>query len=144
MLVLAGAVVALGVWHERHVEAHLLPRHAGFGLQFMVWGLLYHNLSTWILSLENRRDDDAHMAFVALAVASGVVQLVLGARLRSALFTGFGVVFLAIQLYTQMFDLLWEKVDGGLFLMACGAVGMGMGFVTSGMAARVRAQAGNA
>jgi hypothetical protein len=122
MAVLALLTALLGRWHEEVLEAGELRRQVGFGHLYLIFGLLYFNLSLWILSLPAR-----HLGWVLAFTAAGIAQIVAGARLKDPRFTGFGVVFLAIDLYTRMFEHFWDRLSAATFFVVAGAVGMALG-----------------
>lgn len=124
MAVIALVAIALGVWHERRLEAGLLRRCVGFGGLYLIFGLLYLNLSLWFLTLP-RGPLDWVLAFTA----AGIVQIVAGARLHDARFTGFGIVFLAINLYTRFFEHFWDRLSAGTFFLLGGALALAFGYV---------------
>lgn len=123
MAVIALAAIALGLWHERRLETGPLRRYPGFGALYLIFGLLYLNLSLWFLTLFGQP-----LHWVLLFAATGIAQIVIGARLHDGRFSGFGIVFLAIDLYTRFFEQFWERLSlGGLFLIG-GALAMAFGF----------------
>jgi hypothetical protein len=122
MLAAATVVFCVGLWHERAL-GDAYPR---FHLPYQVLGLLYANLS--LLILTDHHFDTAGKVWAGVAVALAIVQIVLGARLLSALLTGFGVTFavlVAIQIYCET---LWSKMDRGLFFLVGGAALFALGF----------------
>lgn len=123
MALAALAAVALGLWHERWLETGPLRRCAGFGGLYLIFGLLYLNLSLWFLTLFGKP-----LAWVLVFTAVGIGQIVIGARLRDARFTGFGIVFLAIDLYTRFFEHFWDQLSAGAFFLVAGALAMALGY----------------
>lgn len=123
MAVIALAAIALGVWHERRLEIGPLRRCIGFGGLYLIFGLLYLNLSLWFLTLPHGPLDWV-LAFTAACIA----QIVAGARLRDTRFTGFGIVFLAIDLYTRYFEHFWDRLSAGTFFLLGGALAMFLGY----------------
>lgn len=121
MAVTALGVIALGVWHESVLEAGALSRQVGFGSLYLVFGLLYFNLALWFQSLE------AGLAWVLAFTAGGIGQIVAGAALKDSRFTGFGIVFLGIDLYTRFFEHFWDRLSVGAFFAIAGLLGMGLG-----------------
>ncbi|HCK81533.1 MAG TPA: hypothetical protein PK880_04420 [Candidatus Competibacter sp.] len=124
MAVIALAVAVLGVWHERQLELGPLRRCVGFGGLYLIFGLLYLNLSLWFLTLP-----DEPLSWVLLFTAAAIAQIVAGARLHDARFTGFGIVFLAINLYTRYFEHFWDRLSLGAFFLIAGALAMAFGAV---------------
>jgi hypothetical protein len=133
MAVLALLTILLGRWHEEVLEAGSLRRHTGFGHLYLIFGLLYLDLSLWILTLPR-----GALGWVLTFTAAGIVQIVAGARLKDARFTGFGIVFLAIDLYTRLFEHFWDRVSAATFLVVAGAIGMALGYVFERLARHER------
>ena len=124
LALLATLCAGFGLYHEGRLENGPLRRHLGFGHCYVVFGLLYLNLATWFLSLS-----PGGLAWVLTFTAVGLGQIVAGAALRDARFTGFGVVFLAIDLYTRMFEHFWDRMSAGTFLLVAGLAGLLLGIV---------------
>lgn len=124
MAVAALAACGFGVWHELAGEAGPLRRQVGFGHLYIIFGLLYFNLSLWILSLGH-----GALVWVLWFTAACIAQLVAGARLKDARFTGFGIVFLSIDLYTRLFEHLWDRLSAGLFFLIAGVIAVVLGVV---------------
>ncbi|HCB14292.1 MAG TPA: DUF2157 domain-containing protein [Gammaproteobacteria bacterium] len=121
--VVALVAIVLGLWHERRLESGSLRRCAGFGALYLIFGLLYLNLSLWFLTLFGKPLD-----WVLIFTAAGIAQIIAGARLHDARFTGFGIVFLAIDLYTRFFEHFWDRLSAGVFFLLGGALAMALGF----------------
>ena len=116
--------IVLGVWHERQ-EAAWLQRYQGFGSLYLVFGLLYLDLALWFLTLPR-----GPLFWALLFAAAAIGQIVIGARWRDGRWSGFGVVFLAINLYTRYFEHFWDRLSLGLYFLVGGilalAVGLGL------------------
>lgn len=136
-ITLAVALVALffGLWHERVLE-HKENRWTGFGHVYIVFGLLYANLSFWFLSLPR-----GELALVLIFAAAGIVQIVAGGRLHDGRFTGFGIVFLSINLYTRMFEGFWDELSKGTFFLLAGGIALAVGIVFENRARKLRSEA---
>jgi uncharacterized membrane protein len=124
MVAAALAAVGLGVWHEAELEEGPLPHHLGFGRLYLVFGLLYFNLSLWFLSLEGMS-----AGWVLAFTAGALAQIVIGAARKDSRFTGFGIVFLGIDLYTRYFEHFWDRLSAGSFFLLAGLAGMGLGYL---------------
>jgi hypothetical protein len=135
-ITLAVAAVALfiGMWHELSLE-HNENRLTGFGHVFIVFGLLYINMSLWFLSLPR-----GHFVAVLLFAAAGVGQLVAGGRFHDGRFTGFGIVFLSINLYTRMFEGFWNELSKGTFFLLAGGVALAVGVVFENRARKLKTE----
>ena len=72
---------------------------------------------------------DQSLPWVIAFTTATIGEIVLGARLADAKFTGFGVVFLSINLYTRFFENFWDKLSIGLFFLVAGLVGLAFGFL---------------
>lgn len=123
MALIALIVTGWGVWHERHLELGPLRRCLGFGGLYLIFGLLYLNLSLWFLTLPN-----GPLVWVLTFTAAAIAQIIVGARLHDARFTGFGIVFLAINLYTRYFEHFWDRLSLGLFFLLGGALALALGY----------------
>ncbi|MCP5196318.1 MAG: hypothetical protein H6974_05985 [Gammaproteobacteria bacterium] len=120
---MALVAIFLGLWHERWLKSGPLRRCTGFGSLYLIFGLLYLNLSLWFLTLFGKPLD-----WVLIFTAASIVQIAAGARLHDARFTGFGIVFLAIDLYTRFFEHFWDRWSAGVFFLLGGALAMVFGF----------------
>jgi hypothetical protein len=124
MALVAAACAGLGFWH-RHAEESRLARYAGFGRLFAVFGLLYLDCSLWFLSLGF--EAAGQLAWILLFTAVALGQIVLGARLKDGMPTGFGIVFLGIDLYTRFFEHFWDSLSAGSFFLIGGLAGIALG-----------------
>lgn len=127
MAVVALLVAILGVWHESRLEITRLKRCIGFGHMYIIFGLLYLNLSLWFLSLEFYKS--ASVVWVVIFTAASIAQIIAGARLKDARFTGFGIVFLSIDLYTRLYEHFWDELSKALFFTLAGAVALALAYV---------------
>ena len=123
MAVIALLTMGLGLWHERRLEISALRRCVGFGALYLIFGLLYLNLSLWFLTLPRGPLD-----WVLIFTAASIAQIVVGARLHDARFTGFGIVFLAIDLYTRYYEHFWDQLSLGIFFLLGGLLAMAFGY----------------
>lgn len=136
-LAAALACVMFGWWHEGSLEERLESRRVGFGRIYIVVGLLYANMSLWFMTLPR-----GELVPVLLFATAGVVQLVIGARLHDGRFTGFGVVFLSLNLYTRLFETFWDDASRGMLLLCLGAAAMVAGYAMERRARRLREEVG--
>lgn len=136
MALIAGLVALLGLWHQQAEEGPL--RHfSGFGRLYVIFGLLYFNCSLWFLSLDNYTSSQSGF-WILLFTVGAISQLVIGARFKHPSFTGFGVVFLSIDLYTRFYEYAWDRLSVAAFFAAAGVVGILLGWVFERAALRAR------
>ncbi|MCB9871582.1 MAG: hypothetical protein H6983_08865 [Ectothiorhodospiraceae bacterium] len=124
MAPIALAVAVLGLWHERREDGGPLVRLVGFGHLYLILGLVYFNVSLWFLTLPR-----GELGWVVAFSAAAVAQIVAGARLQDGRITGFGVVFLAIDLYTRFHERFWDRLSLATVLIVCGLAAMGIGYL---------------
>jgi hypothetical protein len=127
MALVAAACAGFGFWHQRAEEGQL-ARYAGFGRLFAVFGLLYLDCSLWFLGLGFEGGVEP-VIWIALFTAAALGQIVLGARLKDGMPTGFGIVFLGIDLYTRFFEHFWDSLSAGSFFLIGGLIGIALGVV---------------
>jgi len=129
--VVSPLVVLAGYLHQR-----FLPGFSPFIKVYYGIGLLYLNLSLWMLSLFGASDDlqigkaAAHLelalfGLVWLGVSVG--SFVLGSRFSSRQFRGFGITFLILNLYTRYYEYFWDPLDKWVFFIVIGALTLGVG-----------------
>jgi len=124
MSVIALLVIIWGVWHEQEMEVNKLRRCIGFGHLYIIFGLLYLNLSLWILSL-----DRGELVWIIIFSIVCIAQVISGARLKDSRFTGFGIVFLSIDLYTRFYEYFWDSLSKAMFFSLAGAAAMIFGYL---------------
>lgn len=127
--------IVFGVWHEKQREHDSQSREVGFGQVYIVIGLLYLNLSLWILSLSA-----TNLVTVMIFSAACVAQIILGGRLHDGRFIGFGIVFLSIDIYTRMFENFWDDLSKGVFFLISGVIALGVGIVFEKRARKLKAE----
>ncbi|NVZ69295.1 hypothetical protein [Pseudomonas costantinii] len=136
MLVIAGIAALLGLWHQQ-AEQGPLRHFSGFGRLYVIFGLLYFNCSLWFLSLETYYSPQSAL-WIALFTLGAISQLVIGARFKHPSFTGFGVVFLGIDLYTRFYEYSWDRLSVAAFFAAAGVIGVLLGAVFERAALRAK------
>ncbi len=114
--------ILLGLWHERTLEEDLNGREVGFGQVYVVFGLLYANVSAWFLTLPRES-----LLPVLLFTGFCIAQIIVGARLHDGRFIGFGIVFLSINIYTRLFERFWDEISKGSFFALAGVIAIGVG-----------------
>ncbi len=125
MSVVALLAIVWGYVHESELEADRFKRCIGFGHLYLIFGILYFNLSLWILSLEYVHN----IVWIGLFTAGCIAQIIVGARLKDSRFTGFGIVFLSIDLYTRFYEYFWDELSKAMFFSLAGLVAMALAYV---------------
>ncbi|MHA6575449.1 hypothetical protein [Pseudomonas yamanorum] len=136
MAAIAGLAALMGLWHQR-AEQGPLRRFSGFGRLYVIFGLLYFNCSLWFLSLDNYNSSQSWLWILVFTVGA-ISQLVLGARFKHPSFTGFGVVFLSVDVYTRFYEYTWDRLSVAAFFAVAGAVGVLLGWVFERVATRAK------
>lgn len=136
MAVIAGLAALLGLWHQQ-AEQEPLRHFSGFGRLYVIFGLLYCNCSLWFLSLHDYNSYQSGLPILLFTVGA-ISQLVIGARFKHPSFTGFGVVFLGIDLYTRFYEYAWDYLSVAAFFAAAGVVGVLLGWLFEHAALRAR------
>ena len=129
MSVVALLTILLGYWHEHELESTKLQHCIGFGSLYLIFGLLYFNLSLWILSLHFYEARDDALLWVLMFTLGDIAQIIVGARLKDSRFTGFGIVFLGIDLYTRFYEYFWDSLSRAAFFTLAGIAALALAFV---------------
>lgn len=124
MSVVALTSIIFGYWHEHELENTKLRHCLGFGGLYLIFGLLYLNLSLWILTL-----DWTELSWDLLFTIAGIAQIVAGARLKDSRFTGFGIVFLGINLYTRFYEYFWDDMSRAAFFTVAGMIALALAYL---------------
>ncbi len=119
MALAALAAVGAGLLQRRGK----LPGPTGFDAVWLSVGLLYLDLSLLLLTLDSRDP----LPWVLAAFATAILQIVAGAREKSALLLGFGVTAFGVNLFTRYFERFWDGLDKGVFFVVGGLLLLGFG-----------------
>lgn len=126
-------VILIGVLHKNVKFLEL----SSFVRIYYSIGLLYLNLSLWMLSIfgnygnmyfwhKATHTELLLLVFVWLLV-DGVIFFI-GTRFDDRMFVGYAVVFSAINLYTRYFEYFWNEMHKSLFFILLGIFTLGAGF----------------
>lgn len=125
-------VILLGLFHR----VFQLDVPESFIKTYYALGLLYVNLSLWIMSIFGNYGDmrswyDAArfelLVFSLLWGAADVIIFLIGSRYHNKMFTGYALVFLILNLYTRYFEYFWYEMHKSLFFIVLGGVSVGLG-----------------
>ncbi|AZF02724.1 hypothetical protein C4J95_5310 [Pseudomonas orientalis] len=136
MAVIAALAAFMGLWHQG-AEERSLRHFSGFGRLYVIFGLLYFNCSLWFLSLDSY-DWSQSGLWILLFTLGAISQLLIGARFKHPSFTGFGVVFLGIDLYTRFYEYSWNRLSVEAFFVTAGILGILLGGLFERAALRAR------
>lgn len=136
-LAVGSTIVAIGVIHHQGLP-DWLPGGSGFAKIWLSLGILYAELSLWLISIFGLYGsiDTGHqeswgvvLLFNALWALVNCVLVILGQRLRYKMLTGYGVTFLTIQIYTKYFEHLIltsnDPLEGFFLLLLLGLMTIG-------------------
>ena len=139
MTFVALAAIAVGVYHERR----LYPRTGRFYVAWESLGLLYLNMSLLILSIWSRYEGGS-VFWILVFTGATITQLVLGAAWQNGLLRGFGITFLAINLFTRFHELFWDQLQLGQYLLVGGGLLVVLGVCTEFAVRALRGKGGAA
>ncbi len=127
MTLAAAGIIYIGQLHREWDRPHA----ESFARAYQAIGLVYLNMSLLILSifapyvmkkLSYPSIFGNKVLFIVVAMGAALLQIVLGSRLHRKIFTGFGVTFFAIHMFTRFHELMWDRVHKGLFFLIGGAM----------------------
>ena len=96
-------------------------------------GLLYVNLSLWVMSIFGnygnigKRYDASHLELLIFSIIWGLVNIgifALGSKLKNRMFVGYAIVFLILNLYTRYFEYFWNAIHKSIFFIILGGISM--------------------
>jgi hypothetical protein len=120
--------VLIGLWHERALQGTT----GRFFVAYEAVGLVYLNLSLLILSIDVGVEHGAFVrpyGWVVVMTLTAIAQIVVGARLQSALLVGFGVTFTYINGFTRFYESFWDTASKGMFFLLGGVLTLVAGFL---------------
>ena len=124
-------VISIGYLHQKY-----LKDSEPFVKIYYSFGLLYLNLSLWILSIfgaygamsawQEARHPELLLFSIIWGLAS-VGSLIIGVKYYHKMFVNYAIVFLIINLYTRYFEYFWDQMDKSLFFIILGGVSVAIG-----------------
>jgi len=126
-------VIAAGYLHRKFLAGRLPD---SFARTYYSLGLLYLNLSLWLMSIFGNYGDihrwqevrQYQLLWYTIAwTVAIVVVFAIGARFRNRMFVNYAIVFGVIDLYTRYFEYLWNELHKSLFFIILGAVSVAAG-----------------
>ena len=128
-------VVLFGYLHEK---LRLFNAPEAFVKAYYSIGLLYVNLSLWIMSIFGNYGDmhiwrEASqwelLVFALIWGLADVVIFVIGSRWQNRMFTGYAIVFLILNIYTRYFEFFWDEMHKSLFFIVLGGMSIAVGLI---------------
>lgn len=116
MAAAAAVAVLVGIRHEAWDD----PCAASFGRVWKALGLVYLDLCLLIESF--RGIDGSGLLGSGILAAACLAQIVAGARRHDSMLRGFGIVFLAIDVFTRFHEAFWDRLELGTYFLAGGVV----------------------
>lgn len=121
MAVAAFMISLIGLVHQYSKQVW----KQSFATVYIAVSLVYLNMSVLILSIF-----DKHLlVYVAMGLVLCILQVVAGARFKLKIYTGFGMTFMSIHLFTRYYERFWVNMDKGLFFLLGGLILLAIGVV---------------
>ncbi|MGM0472240.1 MAG: hypothetical protein ACQEQI_08175 [Bacillota bacterium] len=126
-------VILIGYLHQ-YLEL-AVPK--SFIKTYYSFGLLFTNLSLWILSIIGTGGEvisteigSNSLELLLFSILWGVVNIVvfmIGTKFKIKMFVGYAVTFLILNLYTRYFEYFWDKMYKSLFFIILGGISVFIG-----------------
>ncbi|RAK10245.1 putative membrane protein [Halanaerobium saccharolyticum] len=98
------------------------------------FGLLFLNLSLWILSifgnqgsLDNWGNNTELLFFSILWGIVNVIIFLIGSKFKDKMFVGYAITFIILNLYTRYFEYFWDEIYKSLFFIVLGGMSIIIG-----------------
>ena len=101
------------------------------------FGLLFVNLSLWILSIFGYQgglgnwgfsSNNIELLFFSIVwLTADAVIFLIGAKFKDKMFVGYAVTFIILNLYTRYFEFFWDKMYKSLFFIILGGISIIIG-----------------
>ena len=122
MIVFALIICAVGIGHDLFFN----ETYKRFYKVYVSISLLYFNNSLLILSIF---DKDHQLVYVIAGFLASLGQIIVGSRLQRNVFTGFGVTFFGIHLFTRYHEIFWDTLHKGVFFLTAGLLLLAIGIL---------------
>ncbi|SFM07903.1 DUF2157 domain-containing protein [Halanaerobium salsuginis] len=132
-VVISPLVALLGYLHTR--TDFSIPE--SFVQTYYAFGLLFLNLSLWILSIIGYHgnlfkwgytNDNWELLFFSLLwAAADIIIFLIGTRFKQKIFVRYAITFLILNLYTRYFEYFWDKMYKSLFFIILGLISVSIG-----------------
>jgi len=118
------AMIAVGRAHVAWIEPSM-PRYSGFERVMSALGLLYGHTALWMLSIWGTTDFaeisfSEQLPYIVAFAALSIAAIAYGTLCHDRMFTGFGIVFLALNIYTRAAEHLWNTLGTAMMFTLIG------------------------
>ena len=126
-------IILIGYFHKKFNFS--IPE--SFIRTYYSFGLLFLNLSLWILSifgnqgsLDNWGFSSNNTELLFFSILWGIVDViifVIGSKFKDKMFVGYAITFIMLNLYTRYFEYFWDEMYKSLFFIILGAMSIIIG-----------------
>lgn len=126
-------IILIGYIHKRLNFS--VPK--SFIRTYYSFGLLFVNLSLWILSifgyqggLNNWTFSSNNLELLFFSIIWFIIDLIIftiGTKVKDKMFVGYAVTFIILNLYTRYFEYFWDKMYKSLFFVILGGISIIIG-----------------
>ena len=131
--VISPIIILIGYFHKR--VNFSIPE--SFIRTYYSFGLLFLNLSLWILSIFGHQGElnswgfssnNIELLFFSIVwLIIGIIIFIIGAKFKDKMFVGYAVTFIILNLYTRYFEYFWDKMYKSLFFIILGGISIIIG-----------------
>jgi len=126
-------IILIGYFHKK-IDLSITE---SFAKTYYSFGLLFLNLSLWILSIYGYQENITIWSFSSnnielllfsvLWLLVNVVIFIIGVRFKDRMFVGYSITFIILNLYTRYFEYFWDKMYKSLFFIILGGISVAIG-----------------
>jgi hypothetical protein len=126
-------IILIGYFHKR--SNFSVPE--SFIRTYYSFGLLFVNLSLWILSIFGHQggldqwafsSNNLELLFFSIVwLIVDVIIFIIGTKFKDKMFVGYAITFIILNLYTRYFEYFWDKMYKSLFFIVLGGISIVIG-----------------
>ncbi len=126
-------IILIGYLHKRLK----LTIPESFIKTYYSFGLLFVNLSLWILSIFGHQggldnwgfsSNNIELLFFSIVwLIVDVIIFIIGTKFKEKMFVGYAITFIILNLYTRYFEYFWDKMYKSLFFIVLGGISIIIG-----------------
>jgi len=128
-------LLVIGYFHKKKIFLNVYKE--AFAKVYYILGLLYTNISLWLLSIIGNNENffvfwnisyrSELLLFSLIWIAFNILCFIIGGLTKNKIFINFSGIFLSINLYTRYFEYFWNKMEKWLFFITLGCISLGVG-----------------